>query len=139
MAEQLALAPAVRAVGLEQVIFLRRRQDLAALVSRGPERPVVYLQSATMRTGETFDADRMRRRVRGVRGVFGQRDAYILVGFGIRGATELTALSTTSADGAAIGTAMVEAAGAGAEGVTRFLAGLGPALLRRPSGRAAGS
>ncbi|MDQ3485096.1 MAG: tryptophan synthase subunit alpha, partial [Actinomycetota bacterium] len=108
--EQLELAVMARAVGLEQVLFLYLEQDLKLLAETKLHAPVIYLQSADLQTGGPFDAVKANERLGEVRESLGGREAFVLVGFGIRGAEEAATLVNSSADGVIIGTALTEAA-----------------------------
>lgn len=130
MTEQLGLAVRTRAAGLEQVIFLHREEDLPTLAASGLDRPVLYLQSADVRTGGAFRADKAAERLDETRRALGGLDAFVLVGFGVRGAEEAATLVASSADGVIVGTAMVEAARRGAGGVGDLVRSIQPALPR---------
>lgn len=109
-AEQLEFAERTRRAGLEQVLFLYLEGDLELLAKTPLHAPVIYLQSADLQTGGPFNADKAHERLAEVREALGGRDAFILVGFGIRGPEEVSALVDSAADGVIIGTALTEAA-----------------------------
>lgn len=138
MVEQLELAVQARAVGLEQVIFLHREEELPVLAASGLERPVVYLQSADVPTGGGFLPHKAAERLDEVREALGTKDAFVLIGFGVRGAEEAATLVASSADGIIVGTAMVEAAGRGPGGVGDLVRSIQPALPKRPEALAGG-
>jgi tryptophan synthase alpha chain len=132
--EQLELAVQARAVGLEQVIFLHLEEDLPVLAASGLERLVIYLQSADVQTGGGFIAGKAAERLDEVREALGDRDAFVLVGFGIRGPDEADALVGSSADGVIVGTAMVEAARQGGGAVRDLVRSIQPALPKLVAG-----
>lgn len=126
--EQIEIAHRSRAAGLEQVLFIHLEDDLPRLAASELERPVIYLQSADLQTGGPFDADKAIERVLAVRRALAGRDAYVLVGFGVRGRAEAEALLTSSADGVIVGTALVRAAGQGPAHVRELMQSFQPAL-----------
>lgn len=130
LVEQLELAEQARARGLEQVLFIYLEEDLALLGSTGLERPVVYLQSADVQTGGRFNADKAVERLGELRAALGGRDAFVLVGFGVRGHAEAAALVDSSADGVIVGTAMVEAVSEGPGRLHDLVRSIVPALPR---------
>lgn len=130
MAEQLKMADRCRGVGLEQLVFLHLQEDLPTLAASGLNRPVVYLQSAELRTGGRFDAAKAVERLGEVREALAGRDAHVLVGFGVRGPDEASALLHSTADGVVVGTSLVEAAATGPEGVRGLVQRIRPALSR---------
>lgn len=130
-AEQLESAAVARARGLEQLLFLHREEDLALLASTTLEQPMVYLQSADLRTGGPFNPEKARERLAEVRAALGGRDAYVLVGFGIRSSEEVAELAESVADGAVVGTALTSAAKHGPDEVADLVRAIVPAL-RRP-------
>jgi tryptophan synthase alpha chain len=131
-AEQITIARRARAIGLEQVLFLYLQEDLPLLSKCGLERPVIYLQSADLQTGGPFDADKAHERLGEVREALGGADAYVLVGFGVRGHAEIDALAGSSADGVIVGTELVLAAENGPAHVTALVEDVRPALFKRP-------
>lgn len=131
LSEQIEVAHRSRAAGLEQVLFVHLEQDLPLLAASRLDHPVIYLQSADLRTGGPFDADKAHERLGEVRDVLGVHDASVLVGFGVRGRAEVRALRPTTADGVIMGSAMVEAAGTGSTAVGKLVAEIRPELRRR--------
>lgn len=130
-AEQIEAATAARRVGLEQVLFIHLEKDLALLRDLPFADPVVYVQSADLQTGGTFDPAKARERVTELREAMGGRDAHVLVGFGVRGPDEVELLVGTSADGAVIGTTLVAAAGEGEQAVRRLVGSVRRAAERQ--------
>ncbi len=128
MAEQLSFSRRSRAAGLEQVIFLYLEDDLQTLASSGLRRPVIYLQSADLNTGGRFDPGKARERLGEVRTALDGCGAFVLVGFGVKGPQEIATLGDSIADGAIIGTALVEAAGQGAACVRSLIDSVQPVL-----------
>ncbi|MEV0051220.1 hypothetical protein AB0H34_12070 [Saccharopolyspora shandongensis] len=64
------------------MIFVHREEDLPVLAATELVWPVIYLQSAELRTGGQFRADKAVERVRELRAALGDRPASILVGPG---------------------------------------------------------
>lgn len=129
--EQLAMLGPARAAGLEQVLFVRRESDVAAIADRDVDHPVIYLQSASAPTGAALDIERACIRLETVRAMLG-RAATVLVGFGVSDRDDAQQLSATSADGVVVGTAMVRAAADGPAGITKLIADLHAALAAPP-------
>lgn len=73
--------------GLEQVLFLHREPDVTAVVASGLPRPVIYLQSASLRTGDVLDIGTTRTRLATVRAAFGAPGPRCSSGSGSAGRT----------------------------------------------------
>lgn len=131
MAEQLALAERAQARGIEPVIFLYRQEDLALLAASAVESPVIYLQSADLRTGGVFNPAKAEERLTELAEALGNRQYSVCVGFGVRGHDEVEMLMEAGASGAIIGTRLVHAAEAGADEVTALVDEVAPALVGR--------
>lgn len=131
MAEQLALGAQAQARGIEPVIFLHLEEDLRLLATSSLDEPVIYLQSADLRTGGTFNPDKAAERLTELREAMGTRRYHVCVGFGVRGFDEAVALMEAGADGIIIGTRVVQAAAEGGEAVARIVDEVAPALVRR--------
>ncbi|HEY9412415.1 MAG TPA: tryptophan synthase subunit alpha [Jiangellaceae bacterium] len=131
MAEQLEFAHRARAAGLEQVLFLYLEEDLPRLSASGLEDPVIYLQSADLRTGGQFDPAKATERLGELRAALQGRDAFVLVGFGIRGRDAVSSLRSTTADGVIVGTAVVAAAREGASAVGTLVEHIQAVLPKR--------
>ena len=128
MQEQIEMAHRTRAAGLEQVLFIYLEEDLPRLAASGLPDPVVYVQSADLQTGGSFDPAKARERLEELRDALVDPAAAVLVGFGLKGPAEVETLVGTSADGVVVGTAMVAAAGGGPEAVRDLAAAIQPAL-----------
>lgn len=131
VAEQLQLGLQARPRGIEPVVFLHRQEDLALLATTELEWPVIYLQSANLRTGDAFNVAKARERLQEVSEAMGDRPYTVCVGFGVRGYDEVAALMAAGADGAIIGTRLVAVAGEDAAGVAAIVDEVAPALVRR--------
>lgn len=131
-AEQLEIAHQARAAGLEQVLFLFLEKDLELLADLDLDRPIIYMQSADLRTGDPFDGAKARERVGELRDALAGRDAAVLVGFGVRGTKEIAELADCSIDGVIVGTALTAAARRGHAPLADMVRGMLPALDRRP-------
>lgn len=131
-AEQVEIARSARAAGLEQVLFLFLEKDLELLADLDLQSPVIYVQSADLRTGDPFDAAKARERVGELREALGGQDAAVLVGFGVRGAEEIGELAGSSIDGVIVGTALTAAAKDGHAPLADMVRDMLPALDRRP-------
>ncbi len=133
-AEQRALIGPVRAAGLEQVTFLAHSTDCEVLAGDDVENPVVYLRSADLKTGDRFRTNETVERLAWLRTLLGGKDAYVFVGFGIRGPREVAPLAASAGvDGVVVGTALVEAAAAGPHAVRDLVRAIGPSLARPDS------
>lgn len=130
-AEQLLIARQVRAAGLEQVLFLYLEEDLELLADLDLDRPIIYMQSADLRTGDPFDGAKARERVGELRDALAGQDAAILVGFGVRGADEIAELVDSSIDGVIVGTALTAAAQDGPGSLAGMVRDMLPSLDRR--------
>lgn len=131
LSDQIAVAHRARAAGLEQILFLSLEEDLPLLADSGLDDPVIYLQSADLQTGGAFDAAKAGERLDELRAALGGAGAYVLVGFGVRGPLEIASLASSSADGAIVGTAVVEAAQHGPAGVAALVESIQSALPKR--------
>ncbi|WP_427870173.1 tryptophan synthase subunit alpha [Leucobacter luti] len=139
MAEQLALGERAQARGIEPVIFLYLEEDLPALAASAIERPVIYLQSASLRTGGQFIPEKAQERLRELGEALGGKQYFVCVGFGVRGADEVELLMDAGAHGAIIGTRLVRAAEDGPEAITALVDEVAPALVGRRRAADAGS
>ncbi|MBW1639005.1 hypothetical protein G3H63_07925 [Microbacterium resistens] len=131
MAEQLALGAQAQARGIEPVLFLYRQEDLPLLAASAIDEPVIYLQSADLRTGGVFNPAKAQERLTELAEALGERRYHVCVGFGVRGPDEVESLMATGADGAIIGTQLVRAAEEGPEAVTALVDAVAPALVGR--------
>lgn len=136
MSEQLVLAEQARERGIEPVLFLYLQEDLALLAASTIESPVIYLQSADLRTGGTFDPEKAAERLGELAEAMGDRHYYVCVGFGVRGPEEVIEVMGAGAHGAIIGTQLVRAAEEGPDAVTALVDGVAPALVGRALHRA---
>ena len=129
VANQIAVGITAQSLGIEPMIFLHRQEDLALLASCALERPIIYLQSADLQTGGTFNSVKAIERLGELAESFGEKEYWVVVGFGVRGADEVALLMNAGAHGAVIGTALVTAASQGAGAVSRLLSDIPPALV----------
>lgn len=137
MAEQIEMAHRTRAAGLEQVLFIYLEEDLPRLAASGLTDPVVYVQSADLQTGGAFDPDKAQERLGELREALADPGAMVLVGFGLKGRSQVETLIGSSADGVIVGTSMVEAArDGGPEAVRELTADIQPALPKLSLDRA---
>lgn len=133
MRDQLALAPRASALGVEPVLFLYRQEDLALVARCELPRPVIYLQSADLKTGDAFNPAKAAERLGELRAAMGGREYRVVVGFGVSGAAEVGHLVRAGADGAVIGTRLVTAAAEGSAATHSFVAEVMSAALARPA------
>lgn len=131
MSEQLEMGHEAQEMGIEPVIFLHLEEDLERLAHSNLDEPVIYLQSADLRTGGTFNPARTAERLSELRAAMGKRSYRVCVGFGVRGFDEAVALMETGADGIIIGTRVVQAAAISTEDVIQIIDEVAPALVRR--------
>lgn len=131
MSEQLALAEQARERGIEPVLFLYRQEDLTLLASSNIDNPVIYLQSADLRTGGKFNPEKATERLGELAEAMGDRPYSVCVGFGVRGPDEVIEVMAAGAHGAIIGTQLVRAAEEGPEAMTSLIDGVAPALVGR--------
>lgn len=131
VAEQLELGLRARSRGIEPFVFLHLQQDLAVLAGTELEEPVIYLQSADLRTGGEFNPDKASERLEELAEAMGEKRYFVAVGFGVRGFDEATLLMAAGADGIIIGTRLVSAVESGAQEVTQLVDEVAPALVRR--------
>ncbi|MCC2592927.1 tryptophan synthase subunit alpha [Tessaracoccus sp. OS52] len=131
VAEQLELALRARPRGIEAFIFLHLQEDLDRLAASELEEPVIYLQSADLRTGGAFNPDKAAERLTELADAMGDKRYFVAVGFGVRGFDEAALLMAAGADGIIIGTRLVAAAEAGPEEVALLVDEVAPALVRR--------
>src|SRR5690606_22970790 len=109
MADQLDLGLRARARGVEPFLFLHLQADLRLLATTELDHPVIYLQSADLRTGGTFDPAKASERLDELAGAMGERPYSVAVGFGVRGFDEAALLMAAGADGIIIGTRLISA------------------------------
>lgn len=131
MSEQLALGERAQARGIEPVLFLYLQEDLSLLSASAIESPVIYLQSADLRTGGVFNPAKAAERLGELAEALGGRRYFVCVGFGVRGPDEVEELMEAGANGAIIGTQLVRAADEGAEAIAALVDGVAPALVGR--------
>src|SRR5690606_25232619 len=98
--------------------------------------PVIYLQSADLRTGGTFNPEKAAERLDELAEAMGDRHYYVCVGFGVRGPDEVIEVMAAGAHGAIIGTQLVRAAEEGPDAITALVDGVAPALVGRALHRA---
>lgn len=134
MAEQLSVGLEAQARGIEPVLFLHLQEDLELIAASAIVEPVIYLQSADLRTGGAFNPEKARERLEELGAALEGKPYDVCVGFGVRGLDEVRLLMAAGADGAIIGTRLVAAAGEGPEAVARVVDDVAPALVRRHSG-----
>lgn len=129
--EQIAIGAVARSRGIEPVLFLHLAKDLQLIAASELEEPVIYLQSADLRTGGTFDSDKARERLSELAEALKAKPYHVCVGFGVRGRDEVETVIDAGADGAIIGTRFVQAAAAGEASHTAALVDeVTPALIR---------
>lgn len=133
MAEQLEVGLTAQARAIEPVLFLHRQEDLELIATSAIVNPVIYLQSADLRTGGAFNPAKARERLDELGAALRGKSYSVCVGFGVRGLDEVKVLMAAGADGAIIGTRLVAAAGDGPETVARIVDEVAPALVRRHS------
>lgn len=127
---QVEIGARARERGIEPVIFLHRQEDLPIIAAARLRDPVIYLQSADLRTGGTFDAAKARERLGELAEAMTPHPYCVCVGFGVRGADEIDALAGAGADGAIIGSRLVTAADEGAPAVVDVIDGAAASLVR---------
>lgn len=133
MVEQLEVGLSAQAKGIEPVLFLHRQEDLELIATSALVNPVIYLQSADLRTGGAFNPVKAEERLNELRAALHGKSYSVCVGFGVRGLEEVRVLMAAGADGAIIGTRLVAAAGDSPEAVARIVDEVAPALVRRHS------
>lgn len=133
MDSQLEISGQAQAKGLGVVLFLSRREEIRQLADAGLRDPIVYLQSATQHTGQTFNPDVALERLGEVRSALGEQAARILVGFGIASPPDVQILVRAGADGVVVGTAFVEAAGRGGDDLEQLVVALRAAAVAHPT------
>lgn len=138
MAEQLELAEHARERGIEPVLFLHLQEDLDRLAASSLEDPIIYLQSADLRTGGRFDPVKASERLSELAEALDERSYVVCVGFGVRGPRETETLIAAGADGVIIGTGLVRAADAGPDEVAALVSSMMPALERTSKRSGAG-
>ncbi|WP_176451778.1 tryptophan synthase subunit alpha [Enemella dayhoffiae] len=131
LADQLDVAQQASAGGVDSVLFLYREEDLGLISGCDLDRPIIYLQSADLRTGGRFNADKALERLGELNDAMGGRAYRVLVGFGVRGPDEVRTVVRAGADGAIIGTRLVAAAGESPDELGRQVAAAVPALADR--------
>ena len=131
MSEQLVLGARARELGIEPVLFLYRQEDLSLLADSAIDSPVIYLQSADLRTGEKFNPEKTVERLGELAEALGHRHYYVCVGFGVRGPDEVVEVMASGAHGAIIGTQLVRAAEEGPDAITALVDAVAPALVGR--------
>lgn len=131
MDQQLQVGESAQGLGIEPVLFLHRQEDLSLIASSPIVNPVIYLQSADLRTGGAFNAEKARERLDELGAALRDKPYSVCVGFGVRGLDEVRVLMSAGADGAIIGTRLVVAAGESAQAVAQVVDDVAPALVRR--------
>jgi tryptophan synthase alpha chain len=131
MADQLALGIRAQARGIEPVVFLHLQEDLELLAESELDHPIIYLQSADLQTGGTFNSAKAKERLGELAEALAGRSYSVCVGFGVRGFDEVTMLMSAGADGAIIGTRLVAAAGEDPAHVAAIVDEVATALVRR--------
>lgn len=129
MAQQLELGLRARARGIEPFLFLHLAEDLRLLAGTELDHPVIYLQSADLRTGGTFDPAKASERLDELAAAMGERAYAVAVGFGVRGVDEAALLMAAGADGIIIGTRLITAVDEGT--VPELVDEVAQALVRR--------
>lgn len=138
MHEQLEMALLARARGIDAVVFLHLQEDLGQLAASALDTPIIYLQSADLRTGGTFNPEKASERLAELAAAFGERPYFVCVGFGVRGPDEIEMLMEAGADGVIIGTRLVAAAESGPAEIEALVNEVGPALVGRRRSTARG-
>lgn len=133
VADQLAVGLHAQERGIEPVVFLHRQEDLPLLAASEIDHPVIYLQSADLQTGGTFNPVKAAERLDELSEALADKPYSVCVGFGVRGTQEIAMLMAAGADGAIIGTRFVVAAGQGAGLVAAIVEESAPALVRGPA------
>lgn len=121
-----------RSLDIDVVVFLHRHEEIGFLVQAALDDPIIYLQSATQHTGEHFNRYTALQRLRDVRSELGAGSAQILAGFGVSTPHDVEILVRAGADGAVVGTAVVEAAARGADHLEELIVALRSATLPGP-------
>ena len=134
MASQIEIGIAAQARGIEPVIFLHLQEDLEELARCALVRPVIYLQSADLQTGGSFNQATAVERLGELAAAFGDKEYWVIVGFGVRGSSEVGPLIEAGASGAIVGTRLVTAASEGADEVSTLIRDITPALSRPKAG-----
>ncbi|MDZ8274806.1 tryptophan synthase subunit alpha [Microbacterium aquimaris] len=129
--EQLAIGARAQERGIEPVLFLYRQEDLPLLAASPIDRPVIYLQSADLRTGGAFNPDKAAERLSELAEALADKEYSVCVGFGVRGPEEIDTVMACGADGAIIGTRLVRAADEGPDEVAALVDQVAPALVGR--------
>lgn len=130
METQLRSAFRAREIGLEQVIFLHLKEELDVLASTSLPTPVLYLQSADLRTGGQFNGDKAAERLAELAETV-DGDAYqVVVGFGLSEPEHVRRVIASGADGAVVGTSLVTAAAKGPQAVAAHISELAEVLGR---------
>jgi tryptophan synthase alpha chain len=130
VADQLDISRRAARLGIDVVVFLHLEEDLPVLVATSDD-PIIYLQSAALRTGGQFNPDKAQERLRELAEAFDGRPYSVCVGFGVRGREDVAALMAGGADGAIIGTRLVAAAGERPADVGAIVDEVAPVLVRR--------
>lgn len=133
MSDQLEVGLRAQALAIEPVLFLHRKEDLELIATSPIVNPVIYLQSADLRTGGAFNPAKAQERLEELDAALHGKPYSVCVGFGVRGLEEVRVLMAAGADGAIIGTRLVAAAGEGPDTVARIVDEVAPALVRRHS------
>lgn len=131
MSDQLEMATLARSRGIDAVVFLHLQEDLGALAASGLDTPIIYLQSADLRTGGVFNPEKASERLGELAAAFGELPYFVCVGFGVRGPDEIEMLMEAGADGVIIGTRLVAAAESGPAEIEALVNEVGPALVGR--------
>ena len=129
--EQLAIGLLARERNIEPVIFLHLQEDLAVIAASDLRHPLIYLQSAALRTGDPFNPEKAVERLGELAEALAGRSYSVCVGFGVRDHGDVEQLMNAGAHGAIIGTRLVRAAEDGPEAVAAIVDEVAPALVRR--------
>ena len=125
---QLARRHAVQTVGF--ITANADEQAMQATIARSSG--FVYVQSTGGKTGEgAFFDEALRSRLARIRRLAAPLDLPIAVGFGIRNPEDVARVREMGADGAIVGTALVEAASQGKERMQSFVYGLAQAARQK--------
>jgi tryptophan synthase alpha chain len=129
--EQLAIGLLARERDIEPVIFVHLQEDLGVIAASDLEHPLIYLQSAALRTGDPFNAEKAIERLGELAEALAGRRYSVCVGFGVRDHDDVARLMNAGADGAIIGTRLVKAADDGPQSVIGIVDEVASALVRR--------
>ena len=135
VADQLAVGLQARERNIEPVIFLHLQEDLGVIAASALHDPLIYLQSADLRTGDPFNPAKAVERLGELADALAGRPYSVCVGFGVRDHGDVQKLMAAGADGAIIGTRLVSAADEGPAAVAAIVDEVAPALVRRDGPR----